>query len=116
MRAFAVFVVTFIMGTVCLVFAYHAFLERASVTLVTISVLPLGFVFGAVMGCWNWVRQRSKTFLAASALSALGMLLPFVVITYGYGLVLLPLVLLWGASNYGGLLLTKKLRTPTTNE
>jgi hypothetical protein len=109
-RAFVVFVVTYVGSMITLIFTYHAFLERAGVSTIAICLLVLGCIFGGVAGRWRWVRTHLKSFLAASFFAAMTMLLPFLVITYGYALLAFPLVLLWVGMNFSGLKLTEWMR------
>jgi hypothetical protein len=96
---------------ITLVTTYHAWFERAEVLVIALGLTVLGCVFGALAGCWNWAVRHFKAFLSASFLAAMTMLLPFLVITYGYALLAFPLVLLWIGMNFAGLQLTKRLKT-----
>jgi VIT1/CCC1 family predicted Fe2+/Mn2+ transporter len=71
----------------------------------------LGFFFGTIAGCWEWAVRHFKSFFIASFVSGFTMLLPFFLNTYGYALVAFPLVLVWVATNFMGMTVTKRLQT-----
>jgi hypothetical protein len=109
-RALTVFLATYLLGTVGLMFTYHAFLERAGMPPIALCALVFGSAFGVAAGWWNWALRHQKAFLGASFAAGMTMLLPFLLVTYGYALVAFPLVLLWTGTNLAGLRLTMKWR------
>jgi hypothetical protein len=110
-RAFTVFVVTFILGMVILVSSYHAFsFERAGVIAIALWLVVLGLAFGAVAGWWQWAVRHPSAFLSANFAAGMMILLPFILISYGGAIVLLPLVLEWVGMNFIGLTLMQRMR------
>lgn len=110
MRAFTVFVVTYVLNMIILVSSFHAFLERSGMVVIALCILVMGWVFGAVAGWWRWTLSHPVAFLGAGFCAGMTMLLPFVLVTYGFALVAFPLVLLWSGMNFLGLKLTQKIR------
>lgn len=110
MRAFTVFVVTYILGMIILVSAFHAFMERSGMIVIALAILVMGCVFGALAGWWRWTLSHPVAFSCAGFCAGMTMLLPFVLVTYGFALVAFPLVLLWPGMAFLGLKLTQKLR------
>lgn len=110
-RAFFVFAVTFLLGFAILVTSYHAFFERAHVVMIALGLVLLGVAFGAAAGWWSWARSQWKAFLWGNFAAGMMILFPFIVISYGMGLILLPLVAVWVGMNLLGMKLTQRIRT-----
>jgi hypothetical protein len=115
-RAFFVFVVTLLLGFAVLVFSYHAFFERAHVSMIALGLFALGLGFGAAAGWWSWVLRHWKAFLWANFAAGMMILFPFIVISMGAAIILLPLVLVWVGMNLLGLKLTQRIRAKNQTE
>lgn len=110
MRAFIVFIATFLLSHMLFWWVYTDYLAQASSSVFVLCALVLGAAFGVIAGFWSWVHSHTGAFLTAGFLSALLILLPFLVISYGMAFVALPLVFLWTGANFLGMKLTKRLR------
>jgi hypothetical protein len=110
MRSFVVFIATFLISHVVLIYVYTGFLAQAPVSVIAVCALLLGVIFGCVASFWSWALTHAKAFLSASFLSALVILLPFLLNTYGFAIVALPLVFLWTWANFLGMKYTERWR------
>ena len=111
MRALAVFFATYFLSMVTLVFSWHALdFERSHVSMIALYLLILGALFGAMAGWWSWTHRHPRVFLGATFAAGMTILLPIVVVTYGFALVASPLVVLWTGTALLGLKLTRRMR------
>lgn len=110
MRAIVVFVVTFIVSMITLVTSFHGFMERSSIVVIAIGLAAIGLALGMLAGWWSWIRLHQGAFLSASFSATMLILLPMVIVSYGFALVLFPFALEWVGMNFLGVLLTDKIR------
>ena len=115
MRAFAVVVITFIVSMTTLVTSYQAFLGRASVVSGGLYLAAMGIALGFLAGWCGWVQRHPAAFVGTNFAVGCLMLMPMVLASYGFALVLFPFVLEWVGMNFLGFILTQKIRTANKN-
>lgn len=72
--------------------------DRASTAMLIAIFLGAGFVIGCCAGLSGWLARRIGTFAVSSFLGVLTGMLPVILVTYGFALVWLPVVVLWSAA------------------
>lgn len=103
MRAFIVFFLSYVSSLFILVSMFHQ-LNSASTPLIVASLAIAGLALSILAACFPWVRRARRPFLAASLCSALTVMFPMVVVSYGFALpAFLPLLGLWMAANWAGI-------------
>ncbi|MBZ2209282.1 hypothetical protein [Massilia soli] len=110
MRAFAVVAITFIVSMTILVTSYQAFLGRASLISGRFSLAGMGIALGFVAGWCSWVQRHPAAFVGTNFVVGCLILLPMVLTSYGFALILFPFVLVWVGTNFLGFILTQKFR------
>lgn len=111
MRALVVIVITFIVSITVILMSYQAFLGRASLVAGSLSLAGIGIGLGFIAGWWSWAQRHPAAFVGTNFAVGCLMLLPMVLASYGFALILFPFVLVWVAMNFLGFILTQKIRT-----
>lgn len=94
MRGVIVFVAGGIASFAALVAIYHRFLPGSSIAAASPHLL-WSVIIGGLASRWPWVAACPNAFASGSFAGGCLVLLPVVVVTYGFALIALPLFVLW---------------------
>lgn len=90
--------------------------DRASTIMLIAIFLAAGFLIGCCAGLPRWLAARIGTFAWASLTGVLTGALPVIVVSYGFALVWLPVVVPWCATVVFGMRTARAWRRPVLEE
>lgn len=93
----------FIVDLIILSYLYATYFAKSSIEVLCLVATLLGFSMGFVAGLWGWTKSSPRAFLAGTFSAGFAMLLPFLIVTYGYAIIALPFVILWTVANMAGM-------------
>ncbi|GEM_PF-7120916 len=111
MRPIVVLVSSYFAQLCVLVVAFKT-LERGTWLAGLAWLAILALLLGGLAGASGWATFRVKTVAMTSAIAALTVSMPPIIVTFGFALALFgPAIALWAGANVAGFLLVERLRT-----
>lgn len=109
-RNIGIFVVGFMLGLAVLITTYRT-LNNFPVGIICVAVIGAGFLLGISLGWWAEVVHRVRVYSLSIFCAGCCFLAPFIAATLGYAIILFPVVLLWTAAGFGGIVVAARMRS-----